>query len=104
MSPPQFRTRRRDGTFQLYEFEYRPRGRGLRWFLLSAVLTLKYRGVNELIQARSSLQLTLSSCSGEEIISLLAHILPEFINWGWHKGLRHVVVRLLSMVLQGKHE
>ena len=23
---------------------------------------------------------------------------------GWYKGLRHVVVRLLSMVLQGKHE
>ncbi len=28
------------------------------------------------------MQLTLSSCSGEVIISLLARILPEFINWG----------------------
>ena len=46
------------------------------------LLFVQYWGVNELVQARSSLQLTLSSCSGEVIISLLARILPEFINWG----------------------
>ena len=66
MSPPQFRTRRKDGTFQLYEFEYRPRGRGLDGsYLRPYLLFVQYWGVNELVQARSSLQLTLSSCSGE---------------------------------------
>ena len=83
MSPPQFRTRRKDGTFQLYEFEYRPRGRGLDGsYLRPYLLFVQYWGIYELVQARSSLQLTLSSCSGEVIISLLARILPEFINWG----------------------
>jgi len=83
MSPPQFRTRLKDGTFQLYEFEYRPRGRGLDGsYCRPYLLFVQYWGVNELVQARSSLQLTLSSCSGEVIISLLARILPEFINWG----------------------
>ena len=89
MSPPQFRTRRKDGTFQLYEFEYRPRGRGLDGsYLRPYLLFVQYWGVNELVQARSSLQLTLSSCSGEVIISLLARILPEFINWGRKRGGR----------------
>ena len=83
MSPPQFRTRHKDGTFQLYEFEYRPRGRGLDGsYLRPYLLFVQYWDVNELVQARSSLQLTLSSCSGEVIISPLACILPEFINWG----------------------
>ena len=94
MSPPQFRTRRKDGTFQLYEFEYRPRGRGLDGsYCRPYLLFVQYWGVNELVQARSSLQLTLSSCSGEVIISLLARILPEFINWGRQNGWRHDAAR-----------